>query len=117
MLYPSSNSPHIFDLTKTNFKNIKEIINLKQYSSFSLFIDIEPNTNIQESISISLNYMDNKKLSPIIILLIILGGLVFIILVILMISIIKSKLKKIKEQETEIVFVIIVLMLSLHKKN
>jgi len=94
MLYPNSNSPHIFDLTKTNFKNIKEIINLKQYSSFSLFIDIEPNTNIQESISISLNYMDNKKLSPIIILLIILGGLVFIILVILIISIIKSKLKK-----------------------
>ena len=94
MLYPKSNSPHIFDLTKTNFKNTKETIDLKHYASFSLFIDVAPNTNIQESISISLNYIDNKKLSPIVILLIILGGLIFIILVILAISIIKSKLNK-----------------------
>ena len=94
MLYPKSNSPHIFDLTKTNFKNTKETIDLKHYTSFSLFIDVAPNTNVQESISISLNYIDNKKLSPIVILLIILGGLIFIILVILAISIIKSKLNK-----------------------
>ena len=94
MLYPKSNSPHIFDLTKTNFKNTKETIDLKHYTSFSLFIDVAQNTNIQESISISLNYIDNKKLSPIVILLIILGGLIFIILVILAISIIKSKLNK-----------------------
>lgn len=94
MLYPNSNSPHIFDLSKNNFKNIKETIDLKHYSSFVLFIDVASNTNIQESISITLNYIDNKKLSPIIILLIILAGLIFIILVILMISIIKSKLKK-----------------------
>lgn len=94
MLYPNSNSPHIFDLTKTNFKNKKETIDLKHYSSFSIFIDVAQSTNIQESVSISLNYIDNKKLSPIIILLIILAGLIFIILVILLISIIKSKLKK-----------------------
>jgi hypothetical protein len=94
MLYPKSNSPHIFDLTKNNFKNTKETIDLKHYTSFSLFIDVAPNTNVQESISISLNYIDNKKLSPIVILLIILGGLIFIILVILAISIIKSKLNK-----------------------
>lgn len=94
VLYPNSNSPHIFDLTNNNFKNKKETIDLKQYSSFSIFIDVAQNANIQESVSISLNYIDNKKLSPIIILLIILGGLIFIILVILLISIIKSKLKK-----------------------
>ena len=94
MLYPNSNSPHIFDLTKNNLQNNKEIIELKHYKSFSLFIDVDTNSNIQESISISLNYIDNKKLSPIIILLIILGVLIFIILVILIISIIKSKLKK-----------------------
>ena len=94
MLYPKSNSPHIFDLTKTNFQNKKETIDIKHYSSFSIFIDVAPNINIQESVSISLNYIDNKKLSPIIILLIILGGLIFIILIILAISIIKSKLKK-----------------------
>jgi hypothetical protein len=94
MLYPKSNSPHIFDLTKNNFKNTKETIDLKHYTSFSLFIDVGSNANIKESVSISLNYIDKKKLSPIIILLIILGGLIFIILVILIISIIKSKLKK-----------------------
>ena len=97
MLYPNSNSPIIFDLTKTNFQNTKEAIDLKHYTSFDLFIyveSIESNANIQESISISLNYIDNKKLSPIVILLIILAGLIFIILVILIISIIKSKLKK-----------------------
>ena len=75
-------------------KDNTEIIELKYYSGFTIFIDIDSNENINESITITLNYKDNKKLSPIYILLIILGGLIFIILIILFISIIKSKLKK-----------------------
>lgn len=94
LLYSQKNSANIFDLNINNLKNKVEIIDLKYYSGFTCFIDVEQNNNIKDSLSISLDYIDNKKLSPIIILLIILGGLIFIILVILVISIIKSKLKK-----------------------
>jgi hypothetical protein len=94
MLYSSTNSANIFDLNKNSLKDNTEIIELKYYSGFTIFIDIDSNENINESITITLNYKDNKKFSPIYILLIILGGLIFIILIILFISIIKSKLKK-----------------------
>ena len=94
LLYSQSNTANIFDLNKNNLNNNIEIIDLKYYSSFTIFIDIDKNDNIKDIISISLNYVNNKKLSPIIVLLIILSGLIFVILVILLISIIKSKLKK-----------------------
>ena len=94
LLYSQSNSPNIFDLNQINLNNDKEIIELKYYSSFVIFIDADQIENMNESIIISLNYEDNKKLSPIYILLIILAGLVLIILIILVISIIKSKLKR-----------------------
>ena len=93
MLYSGTNSAKIFDLKKDNIKH-QELTELKYYSSFTLYIDVDTNNNIKDSITIFLQYEDNKKLSPIVILLIILGGLIFIILVILAISIIKSKLKK-----------------------
>lgn len=94
MLYSSTNSANIFDLKKNSLKDNTEIIELKYYSRFTIFIDIDSNENIKESITVTLNYKNNKKFSPIYILLIILGGLIFIILIILFISIIKSKLKK-----------------------
>ena len=98
LLNSKTNSANIFDLNKNSLNNNREIIELKYYSHFSLFIDVDKNEKIEESITISLNYEDNKKLSPIYILLIILGGLIFFILVIFLISIIKSKLKKNQRQ-------------------
>ena len=98
LLNSKTNSANIFDLNKNSLNNNIEIIELKYYSHFSLFIDVDKNEKIEESITISLNYEDNKKLSPIYILLIILGGLIFFILVIFVISIIKSKLKKNQRQ-------------------
>ena len=83
MLYSSKNSANIFDLNKNSLKDNTEIIELKYYSGFTIFIDIDSNENIKESITITLNYKDNKKFSPI-----------YILLIILFISIIKSKLKK-----------------------
>lgn len=97
MLYSQSNYANIFDLNKDNIGK-PELIELKYYTSFTLFIDVDTNTNIKDSITISLLYENKKKLSPIYILLIILGVLIFIILVILAISIIKSKLKKNQRQ-------------------
>ena len=97
MFYSQSSSAIIFDLNKESLKN-QELIELRYYSSFTLFIDVDTNNNIKDSITISLLYENNKKLSPVFILLIILGGLIFIILVILAISIIKSKLKKNQNQ-------------------
>ena len=100
MLYSGTNSAKIFDLKKDNIKH-QELTELKYYSSFTLYIDVDTNNNIKDSITIFLQYEDNKKLSPIVILLIILGGLIFIILVILAISVIKSKLKKKQRQRTQ----------------
>ena len=94
MLYSQSNSANIFDLNKNSLNNSIDLIELKYYRGFSLFIDIDANENIKESITISLNFENNKKLSPIYILLIILGALILFILIILLVSIIKSKLKK-----------------------
>ena len=58
-------------------KDNTEIIELKYYSGFTIFIDIDSNENIKESITITLDYKDKKKFSPIYILLIILGGLIY----------------------------------------
>ncbi len=94
MLYSQTSSINIFDLNKNTLNNNMELIELKYYSGFTIFIDVDSNENIEESIIIYLNYKDNKKFPPVYILLIILGGLIFIILIILVISVIKSKCKK-----------------------
>ena len=92
MLYSNSNSANILDLN--DLEKTEELIELKYYKSFTIFIDIDSNQNIQESLSFTLYYKDNKKFSPIYILLIILAGLIFIILIILIISVIRSKFKR-----------------------
>ena len=93
LLYSQSNSANIFELSQQYLNNDKETIELKYYTSFIIYIDVDSIENINESIIISLDYKDNKKFSPIYILLIILAGLILIILIILVISIIKSKFK------------------------
>ena len=98
MLYSQTNSANIFDLNKNNLNNNIESIDLKYYSGFTIYIDVDIVENLKDTLSISLNFKNNAKLSPIYILLIILGGLIFIILVILVLSIIKSKLKKNQRQ-------------------
>ena len=98
MLYSQTNSANIFDLNENNLNNNIESIDLKYYSGFTIYIDIDKIENIKDRLSISLNFINNSKLSPIYILLIILGGLILIILIILVISIIKSKLKKNQRQ-------------------
>ena len=98
MLYSQSTSANIFDLNKNSLNNSIDLIELKYYTAFALFIDIDSNENIKESITISLNFENNKKLSPIYILLIILAALILLILIILLISIIKSKLRKNQRQ-------------------
>ena len=75
------------------------MIELKYYESFIIYIDVDQNRDIQDSITISLIYENNKKLAPIYILLIILAGLILIILIILAISIIKSRNKKRQTQQ------------------
>lgn len=99
LLYSQTNSANIFDLNKNNLNNSIELIELKYYESFIIYIDVDQNKDIQESITISLIYENNKKLSPIYILLIILAGLILIILIILAISLIKSKYKKRQAQQ------------------
>ena len=98
MLYSQANTANIFDLNKNNLNNNIEIIDLKYYSGFTIYIDIDKIENIKDTLSISLNFINNSKLSPIYILLIILGGLILIILIILALSIIKSKLKRNQRQ-------------------
>jgi hypothetical protein len=100
MLYSQASYANIFELNKDNLGK-QELIELKYYISFTLFIDVDTNNNLKDSITISLLYENKKTLSPIYILLIILGALIFIILVILAISIIKSKLKKNQRQTPE----------------
>ena len=101
LLYYISNSEIILYLNQKTLNNNIETIDLKYYSYFSFFIDVDTNTNIKETLTISLYYEDNKKLSPVYILLIILASLIFIILVILVISIIKTKLKKNQRSEAD----------------
>ena len=102
MLYSQSNSAIIYDLNKNSLNNSIDLIELKYYTGFSLYIDIDTNGSIKESITISLNFENNKKLSPIYILLIVLGALILLILIILVISIIKSKLKKNQRQNNNV---------------
>ena len=92
MLFSNSNSANILDLN--HLQNSNEMIDLRYYKSFTIFVDVDSNQNIQESISISLNYKDNKKFSPIYILLLILAGLIFIIIIIVIISVIRAKYRR-----------------------
>ena len=92
MLFSNSNSANILDLN--HLQNSNEMIDLRYYKSFTIFVDVDSNQNIQESISISLNYKDNKKFLKIYILLLILAGLIFIIIIIVIISVIRSKYRR-----------------------